>query len=271
METKIVFNNFLCGGLTHGSLFSGIGGFELGAKEAGIETIWSCEYEQFNRDILKKNFPNTKQYENIIGMKIPEYVDIISGGFPCQDISIANTNADGIKGKRSGLWSEMYRIIRGVRPKYVIIENSPMLLVRGFERVLFDLCEIGYDAEWQSLSAETFGYSHKRERLYCIAYPNSIRRDEKEIQTSIFNQTIPKTSGREFSRAISRSIRNKDNSELLRDDDGIPFVVDRIKACGNAVVPGVAKYLFECIKGQEKKLLKTKTKSGIENINSACQ
>jgi hypothetical protein len=72
-------------------------------------------------------------------------------------------------------------------------------------------------------------------------------------------------------RAISRSIRNKDNSELLRDDDGIPFVVDRIKACGNAVVPGVAKYLFECIKGQEKKLLKTKTESGIETVNSACQ
>ena len=155
--------------LSHGSLFSGIGGFELGAKEAGIETVWSCEYEQFNRDVLRKNFSNTKQYENIIDMEIPEYVDIISGGFPCQDISIANTNADGIKGKRSGLWSEMFRIIRGVRPKYVIIENSPMLLVRGFERVLCDLSEIGYDAEWQSLSAETFGYPHKRERLYCIA------------------------------------------------------------------------------------------------------
>ena len=237
--------------LTHGSLFSGIGGFELGAKEAGIETIWSCEYEQFNRDILKKNFPNTKQYQNIIDMEIPEYVDIISGGFPCQDISIANTNADGIKGKRSGLWSEMFRIIRGVRPKYVIIENSPMLLVRGFERVLCDLSEIGYDAEWQSLSAETFGYPHKRERLYCIAYPNSIGRNEKEFQTSIFNQAIPKESGREFSGAIGWAIRNKDNSELLRNDDGFPFVMDRIKACGNAVVPGVAKYLFECIKLRE--------------------
>lgn len=237
--------------LSHGSLFSGVGGFELGAKEAGIETIWNCEFEQFNRDILKKNFPNTKQYENIIGMEIPEYVDIVSGGFPCQDISIANTNADGIKGKRSGLWSEMFRIIRGVKPKYVIIENSPMLLVRGFERVLCDLSEIGYDAEWQCLSAETFGYAHKRERLYCIAYPNSFRRNEKEIQTSIFNQTLPKASGREFSGAISGAIRNKDNSELLRNDDGFPFVVDRIKACGNAVVPGVAKYLFECIKLRE--------------------
>ena len=237
--------------LSHGSLFSGIGGFELGAKEAGIETVWSCEYEQFNRDVLRKNFSNTKQYENIIDMEIPEYVDIISGGFPCQDISIANTNADGIKGKRSGLWSEMFRIIRGVRPKYVIIENSPMLLVRGFERVLCDLSEIGYDAEWQSLSAETFGYPHKRERLYCIAYPNSIGRNEKEFQTSIFNQAIPKASGREFSRAIGWAIRNKDNSELLRNDDGFPFVMDRIKACGNAVVPGVAKYLFECIKLRE--------------------
>lgn len=244
--------------LTHGSLFSGIGGFELGAEYAGINTLWNCEYEQYNLDILKKNFPNTKQYKNIIGMEIPQYVDIISGGFPCQDISIANTNADGIKGKRSGLWSEMFRIIRMVRPKYVIIENSPMLLVRGFEQVLCDLSQIGYNAEWQTLSAETFGYSHKRERLYCIAYPDSIGWYEKEIQTSIFNQKIPKASGREFSRAIGWAIQHKDNSEILRNDDGVPFVVDRIKACGNAVVPGVARYLFECIKLREN--LKTETK-----------
>lgn len=234
--------------LTHGSLFSGVGGFELGAKMSDIETIWNCEIEPYNREILKKNFPYTKQYEDVTKLNNPEYVDIVSGGFPCQDISIANINANGIKGKRSGLWSEMYRIIWGVRPKYVLIENSPMLLVRGFEQVLCDLSKIGYNAEWQSLSAETFGYPHKRERLYCIAYPNSIGRTSKKIQTSIFNQQIPKTSGREFSRAISGAIRNKNNSELLRNDDGIPFVVDRIKSCGNAVIPEIAHYLFECVK-----------------------
>lgn len=242
--------------LTHGSLFSGIGGFELGAERQGIETKWNCEIENYNRQILKQNFPNSKQYDDIRELKQPEYVDIISGGFPCQDISIANINAKGIKGNRSGLWSEMFRIIRSVRPKYIIIENSPMLLVRGFERVLCDLSEIGFNAEWQTLSAEAFGYCHKRERLYCIAYTDCQRWNEEEIQTSIFSQTLPKASGREFGRTISREIRDKDNSELLRNDDGLPFVVDRIKATGNAVMPDLAEYLFFCIKGREKKLLK---------------
>jgi DNA (cytosine-5)-methyltransferase 1 len=235
-------------GLTLGSLFAGIGGFELGAKMSNIDTLWNCEIEEFNRLKLKNNFTNTKQYGDIKELIKPEYVDIISGGFPCQDISIANTNATGIKGKRSGLWSEMYRVIREVRPNYVIIENSPMLLVRGFEQVLFDLSEIGYDAEWQCLSAKTFGFCHKRERLYCIAYPNSIGRVKKNVQTSIFNQKICKASGRELSRAISWEVSNKDNSEICRNDDGIPFVVDRIKAMGNAVIPHIAHYLFECIK-----------------------
>lgn len=133
--------------MTHGSLFSGIGGFETGAEWVGIETLWNCEIEPFQRSILKKHFPNTKQYEDIKELSNPGYVDIISGGFPCQDISIAGKGV-GITGSRSGLWSEMHRVIREVRPRYVIIENSPMLLVRGFERVLCDLSKTGYDAEW---------------------------------------------------------------------------------------------------------------------------
>ena len=124
--------------LTHGSLFSGIGGFELGAQMNGIPTLWNCELELFQRNLLKQNFPETKQYEDIRELRNPGYVDIISGGFPCQDISIAGKGT-GIVGERSGLWSEMFRIVREVRPRYVLIENSPMLLVRGFERVLCDL------------------------------------------------------------------------------------------------------------------------------------
>ena len=127
--------------MTHGSLFSGIGGFELGAQMNNIPTLWNCEIETFQRSILKQVFPNTKQYEDIKKLSNPAYVDIISGGFPCQDISIAGKGA-GITGSRSGLWNEMYRIVREVRPKYVLIENSPMLLIRGFEQVLCDLSEI---------------------------------------------------------------------------------------------------------------------------------
>lgn len=108
----------------------------------GIPTLWNCELELFQRNLLKQNFPETKQYEDIRELRNPGYVDIISGGFPCQDISIAGKGT-GIVGERSGLWSEMFRIVREVRPRYVLIENSPMLLVRGFERVLCDLSQSG--------------------------------------------------------------------------------------------------------------------------------
>lgn len=129
--------------MTHGSLFSGIGGFELGAEWAGIPTLWNCEIEDYQREVLKKNFPNVKQYRDITKTSGLGHVDIISGGFPCQDISVAG-KGEGITGKRSGLWTEMHRVIREVRPAYVIIENSPALLYRGFERVLCDLSESGY-------------------------------------------------------------------------------------------------------------------------------
>lgn len=136
--------------LTHGSLFSGIGGFELGAEMAGIDTLWNCEIEKFQGEILKNKFPHAERYTDITKTTGLRYVDIISGGFPCQDISVAGKR-EGIKGKRSGLWSEMYRIVREVRPKYVIIENSPALVISGFEQVLCDLSKSGYDAEWQCI------------------------------------------------------------------------------------------------------------------------
>lgn len=167
--------------LTHGSLFSGIEGFGLGAALAGIKTVWSCELEDYQTLIIKKNFGEQHEINrDIRTYKNPSFVDIISGGFPCQDISIAGKGV-GIIGERSGLWSEMFRIIRKVRPRYVLIENSPMLVVRGFEQVLCDLSEIGYDAEWQCLSGTDFGIQQNRERLYCIAYP---QRNQQQTEQS---------------------------------------------------------------------------------------
>jgi DNA (cytosine-5)-methyltransferase 1 len=124
--------------MRHGSLFTGIGGFEEGAKLSGIETLWCCEYENFQRSVLRKKY-NSYRYADVRELYRPEYVDIISGGFPCQDISVAGLG-EGINGSRSGLWREMYRICGEVRPKYIIIENSPALLFRGFERILCNLC-----------------------------------------------------------------------------------------------------------------------------------
>lgn len=240
--------------MTHGSLFSGVGGFNIGAERVGIKTVWDCEILSYPRSILKQHFPLSKQYKDIRLMVYPEYVDIISGGFPCQDISIAkvtgkgtiNGSAQGIDGEKSGLWSEMYRICRHVRPKYIVIENSAMLTVRGFEQILFDLSEIGYDAEWQCLSGTTFGIQQGRERLYCIAYPNSIRL-QRGIKEAVFREPF---SSQQLPRIYPgwRTRRDIPEPRTYGSTNDLPYLVDRIKAIGNAVQPLIAEYLFKCIK-----------------------
>lgn len=240
--------------MNHGSLFSGIDGFGIGAKVAGIKTIWSCEIESYQRQVLKKYFPNTFQYEDIRDIQKTKYVDIISGGFPCQDISIAGKGI-GIEGERSGLWTEMYRIIRYIRPKYVIIENSPMLLVRGFEKVLCNLSEIRYDVQWQCISNSDFGFPHKRERLYAFAYDTSkVRRTTIPFFAEISCKT-KESFDREFGGISCDSFWSEYYSEFLRMDNGISDNVHRIESVGNAVNPFVARYLFECIKLFESKQL----------------
>ena len=245
--------------LTHGSLFSGVGGFELGAQLAGINTIYNCEIVEYNRLILKKHFPHTIQYEDITTLQQPPYVDIISGGFPCQDISVANSHnknkvngkAKGINGERSGLWAEMFRIIRETMPQYAIIENSSMLTIRGLERVITDLSQIGYCLEWQCLQAKQFGYNHKRERLYGIAYPQQKRCSNNATVFRWLQKIHTKRPPRKnpLSFTVSR-INGNTSDELLRMDDGFFAELDkrRIEAMGNAVVPEIANYLFECIK-----------------------
>lgn len=248
--------------MTHGSLFSGIGGFELGAKMSEIETIWSCEVDIHKRKILKKNFPSVYQFEDIRLMYKPPYVDILSGGFPCQDASIANVTSKnvwingkiGIKGKNTGLWSEMWRICRQNRPRYIVFENSPMLILRGFEQVLHDITQGGYVCEWQCLQASQFGYNHKRERLYGIAYSNKVR---CKNNTSIFRElqeVFPKQTPRQNPIPVPfKRFNSKSSYESVRMDDGFPFELDtnRIEGCGNAIIPEIAHYLFECIKHYE--------------------
>jgi DNA (cytosine-5)-methyltransferase 1 len=240
-----------------GSLFSGIGGFEKGAEMLGIETLWSCDIEEHNRKVLAKHFPNTRIYKDIRELCNVGPVDIIAGGFPCQDISISQTknkdehgNIKGINGERSGLWSEMWRIISEVRPQYVIIENSPMLLVRGWERVINDLSKIGYCVEWQCLQARQFGFEHKRTRLYAIAYPVQKRCLNN---TSIFRR-IPEVLSKRPSGQISlpvpiKRINSRTDFTELRVYDGFSRELDKISIgqYGNAVIPDIAAYLFYCI------------------------
>lgn len=274
--------------LTHGSLFSGIGGFILGAKRAGIKTKWNCEIDPFNQRILKKHYPNQKQYTDITLLKNPPYVDIISGGFPCQDISIANTHAQGIKGQKSNLWKQMLRIIAEVCPRYVLIENSSMLSKRGIEQVLCDLAQIGYDAEWDYIQAQWFGLPHRRERLFILAYPNGIGRKANDLLLTqpckeriqsrgrksgrtdrlrrvLCDLTDSKTCGAGESTwtvdaltSISKKETDRQKtyqSRILRIADGVPHRLHRIKALGNTVVPAITQYLFELIKQREMKPL----------------
>lgn len=232
--------------LTHGSLFSGVEGFGLGAALAGIKTEWSCEFEDYQTKVIKKNFGNGHTvYGDIRTLENPPFVNIISGGFPCQDISAAGKGT-GIKGSRSGLWGQMHRIIGEVRPDYVIIENSPLLRKRGFEYVLHGLSEIGYDAQWQCLQGTFLGLQQRRERIYIIAYPKG-KFGEWGCPKSVFREPyLQGEPGRVYPGWGER--RDLPEPRTFGSTDELPNLMDRNKCVGNAVQPLMAQYLFECIK-----------------------
>lgn len=152
-------------------LFSGIGGFSLGLERTGgFKTVALCEIGPFPRRVLAKHWPEVPCYEDVRTVDFePGSADIVVGGFPCQDVSRAGKRA-GLAGERSGLYRELVRALRVVRPKYAIVENVANLLGDGLDRVLGDMAEIGFDAEWDCLPAETIGAPHERERVYIVAH-----------------------------------------------------------------------------------------------------
>ena len=165
--------------ITIGSLFAGIGGFELGLERAipNSQTIWQVEQDKFCKKILHKHWPNAVIYDDVctVGKHNLEPVDIICGGFPCQGISQAG-KMEGLKDARSGLWWEMHRIIGELRPRVAVLENVPNLIALGLPEVLGSLSEIGYDAEWtvvQAGGSKGFGAPHLRKRLFIVAYSRS--------------------------------------------------------------------------------------------------
>lgn len=155
-----------------GSLFAGIGGFDLGLERAGFQTAWFCEQDEFCQQVLAKHWPDVPCYPDIRELRGQdvEPVEVLCGGFPCQDLSYAGRGA-GIEGERSGLWSEYARLVGELRPRYVLVENVPALLTRGLGRVLGDLAALGYDAEWDCIPASAVGAPHRRDRIWLVAYP----------------------------------------------------------------------------------------------------
>lgn len=159
-------------------IFSGIGGFSVGLGAAGLQTVAFCEINPFCQKILKKHWSSVPIFPDITtihkeDLKALPLIDVIAGGFPCQDISVAGKQK-GITAKRSGLWKEFVRLINEIRPKYAIIENVANLRSTGLISVLQDLWEIGYNAEWHCIPASAFGAPHRRDRIWIIAYPACI-------------------------------------------------------------------------------------------------
>lgn len=218
-------------------IFSGIGGFSLGLERAGMRTVAFCECEPYARAVLAKHWPGVPCYPDICELTADRLaadeinVDIICGGFPCQDVSEAGKGR-GLAGERSGLWEEFRRLAAEIKPKFAIIENVSALRTRGLERVVGELTDIGYDAEWSIVSACSVGAPHPRDRMFIVAYPAGRWREQR--------------GGIEFEarRYQARHIHHwKDVPEPPRVADGIPARTYRNRCLGNAVVPQIPEII----------------------------
>jgi DNA (cytosine-5)-methyltransferase 1 len=282
--------------VTFGSLFAGVGGFDLGLERAGLRCVWQVEIDDYCRRVLAKHWPDVPRWDDVRTFPPPAWVacgcceefrctihgghafgcdcppveewdcdpysspapwraNLICGGFPCQDLSLANPNAKGLDGERSGLWSEFARIIRVLRPRYVLVENTPALLARGLGRVLGDLAERGYDAEWAVLPAAAVGADHLRERLFILAHAQRAGLQGDECRVLAAEQPLARhlprrdcAGGRYPAGAVGRCV-----PRCGRKRDGLPGDVDRLRGLGNAVYPAVAEWigrrLMECGRG----------------------
>jgi len=236
-------------------LFSGIGGFSLGLERAGMETIAFCEIEEFPRKVLKKHWPDVPIFEDVRKLHaedLPKAVDVICGGFPCQDLSQSG-HQKGFEGSRSSLYREMLRLIGECKPEYAVFENVTALLTgnkgRWFAQFLYDLASIGYDAEWHCISASAIGAAHHRDRTWIIAYPNGTIR-----KGSIFSQSIridtEKSRRRQLARAIDACLPADDYTKMRGDFNDVPEQMGALKAFGNAVVPAIPELIGMAILAQ---------------------
>lgn len=268
-------------------LFSGIGGFSLGLERTGgFETVAFCEIDPYCRAVLKRHWPDVPCYEDIRELTAERLaadgiaIDVICGGFPCQDISEAGLRT-GLQGARSGLWRDYARLIGEIRPRFVIVENVSELLRNGLGDVLSDLAKIRYDAEWHSIPALAVGADHIRERIWVVAYPDSAgakepqQRRRKQRQAEMgkdaaqdhaytdgarLSWRMPAGAIREDARAISPwlglalsaapafpGLDGAGSPVLGRGEDGVPHRMDRMHALGNAVVPQIPELIGKAI------------------------
>ena len=257
------------------ALFAGAGGGILGGKLLGWRTVCAVEWEQYptcvllarQNDGLLESFPIWDDVQTFDGTAWTGLVDVVSGGFPCQDISAAGKGA-GINGEKSGMWREMARIICEVRPKFVFVENSPMLTHRGLGTVLGDLANMGFDAEWGVLGASDIGAKHHRKRIWIVArqrqvLPHSDNRIERwkqqqesdaETGGNMANTNNSNGGGECWRLGSTKKCSQEWNlhtifnqPEPVRMVDGMAARLDRLKAVGNGQVPQVAAIAWELL------------------------
>ena len=227
------------------ALFAGGGGSILAGSIFGWRTVCAVEIDpgarrillDRQRDGLLDEFPIWDDVRTFDGTPWRGHVDVVTGGFPCQDISICR-KGEGLDGERSRLWIEMARIIREVRPRLIIVENSPAIIFRGLGRVLADLAGMGMDARWGVFRASAIGAAHHRRRFYLVAYPNgSILEGVDFPQTSITDQA--KSRRRQSARAIDAAMPADDYASMPRDPDDVARGMDGLRTTGNGWVPAV--------------------------------
>ena len=240
-------------GLRELALFAGAGGGILGGKLLGWRTVCAVERDAYAASVLAQRqndgslepFPIWSDVCSFDGRPWRGIVDIVSGGFPCQDIS-AQGGGDGLDGERSGLWREFDRIIGEVEPRIVYVENSPMLTIRGLGIVLGDLASRGFDAEWGVLSAADVGAPHLRERIWIVAHANGIGLEGRD---SIYPQGHRQAAAGPVSGLVQMfAWPDVSNPRAFGSSDGVAYRVDRLKAIGNGQVPSCAATAFRLLR-----------------------
>jgi DNA (cytosine-5)-methyltransferase 1 len=243
-----------------------------------MRTVAFCEIDPFCRRVLAKHWPHVPCYDDVRSLTAERLAsdgiaaNIICGGFPCQDISWAGLGA-GIAGSRSGLWADYARIVGELRPDFVVVENVTALLGRGLSVVLGDLAALGYDAEWQDVSAEDIGAPHPRSRVWIVAYPSGSRleglwctsgieaeithaRRANDAANASFVEGLHRMGKRGLGAVLDASHHRpawagqqwpETQPLLYRVDDGVPDRVDRTSALGNAVVPQIPELIGRAI------------------------
>lgn len=235
-------------------LFSGIGGFSLGLERAGMRTVAFCEIDPWNRAILSRQWPHVPIYEDVrtlsaLGLAADGIApEVICGGFPCQDVSIANVEGTGLDGERSGLWFEYARIISDIRPRFVIVENVAELLNRGMDRVLGTLADLGYDAEWRVLRGLDCGLPFIGERVWIVATAGGAGRKRCfQYLGSLGVEATPSAKRRD--QAIRARAELEAYLHGLRADDGLSVSMERrrLYGLGNAVTPQIPEAIGRAI------------------------